>query len=385
MYHDYDGKGRVSLQIEEFSTVDLWIEPSKEEQILAATGISKKQIKRAGEILASDADSNGKSDAYAIVEKWRASHAYPLRAVHTVLTRNARAVNQWTFTSGRLKRMESIAFKLQRQQGKMDLNQMNDVAGCRAVLWQIGQVPRLIARLEKHFVSGGPFKPRLYDYIQLPKPDGYRGIHLAVQYQSKNPKHADWCGKRIEIQIRSTLQHAWATAVEAVDLFANEKLKLGQGNKSWARFFALASSTFARLENSSIVPGTPESDSERIEELRSLWLSLKVPHLLAGWVTAVGLSHSVEGAHYLLTVDTNQKTLNVTPFGPPYLAEATTAYAVAEAEDRRNPDRKSVLVAVDEIDQLKQAFPNYYADTRDFLKELRQALNDYSDLDSPIK
>jgi ppGpp synthetase/RelA/SpoT-type nucleotidyltranferase len=369
----------VSPQIEEFSTVDLWIEPSKEEQILAGTGISKKQIKRAGEILASDADSEAKSEAYAIVEKWRASHTYILRAVHTLLTGNARRINQWAFTSGRLKRMDSIAFKLQRQQGKMDLNQMNDVAGCRAVLWQVEQVPKLLARLEKHFVLGGPFKPRLYDYIQSPKPDGYRGIHLAVQYQSKNPKHVDSCGKRVEIQIRSTLQHAWATAVETVDLFANEKLKLGQGNKQWSRFFALTSSIFAKKEKSPPVPETPASDTELIEELRALWKALRVPHLLAGWMTAVGYASSpLPDANYLLTVDTNQRTLKITPFGPPYVIEANAAYAAVEEEDRDNPDRNSVLVSVDKIVDLKEAFPNYYADTRDFLKELREALKDYS-------
>ena len=102
---------------------------------------------------------------------------------------------------------------------------------------------------------------------------------------------------------------------------------------------------------------------------------------MAGWVTAVAHTTApLEGAHYLLTVDTRQGTLKITPFGPPYLAEANAAYAVAEAEDRDNLDRKSVLAAVDKITELKQAFPNYYADTRDFLKELREALNDYSDL-----
>ena len=277
--------------------------------------------------------------------------------------------------------MESIVFKLQQQQGKMDLTQMNDVAGCRAVLWQVEQVPRLVEKLNKIFAPDGPFKPKFYDYIEHPKPDGYRGVHIAIQYQSKNPRHASWCGQRVEIQIRSTLQHAWATAVETVDLFAHEKLKLGQGSKPWSRFFALASSAFASSEDSAIVPETPASENELIEELKDLWLSLKGPHLLAGWLMALGhTQHSVEGAHYLLTVDTESKTLRVTPFGPSYLAEATAKYAEVEAEDRQNPNRKSVLVAIDEIEKLREAFPNYYADTRDFIKELRDFLGDYSSL-----
>lgn len=382
MYHGYGGKAFVCRHVEDYAVIDLELEPSREEQILASNGLSRKQITNAGQVLASE--SENKSEAYRIVEQWRAAHSYPLRAIHTVLTRNARIVNRYALTSGRLKRMESIALKLKRQKGKMDLTQMNDVAGCRAVLWGIGEVPRVVARLEKIFVPSGPFKPRLYDYIQSPKPDGYRGIHLAVQYQSKNPAHASWRGKRVEIQIRSTLQHAWATAVEAVDLFANEKLKLGQGSQSWSRFFALASAVFAKHENSPPVPGTPESYSELIEaELRTLWRVLKVPHLLAGWLTAMAHTIPLEGAHYLLTVDTGNKTLKITPFGPPFLAQAMQAYAAAEQESRENPDQNSVLASVDDIENLKRAFPNYYADTRDFLNELREALDDYSDLSGP--
>jgi len=383
VYHDYDGKAVVSYQIEEFPIADLGIEPSGAEQALTAAKLSKKQVNRAGEIISGRLTANVDAvEAYQIVNEWRASHSYPLRVIHTLLTRNARLVNRYALTSARLKRMESIALKLRRQKGKMDLVQMNDIAGCRAVLWGIEEVPRLVARLETTFVKGGPFKPRLYDYIERPKPDGYRGIHMAVQYHSKNPVHASWLGQRIEIQIRSTLQHAWATAVETVDLFSNEKLKIGQGSKQWSRFFALASAIFAKKEKRPAVPETPTSDIEHIEELKILWKTLKVPHLLAGWITAIDAANPLHGAHFLLTVDISQRTLKITPFGPPYIIEANAAYAAVEEEDRDNPDRSSVLVSVDKIVDLKKAFPNYFADTVVFLRELREALNDYSDLKS---
>jgi hypothetical protein len=340
--------------------------------------LTKKQINRAGQILASESDP--KSEAYAIVEGWRASHSHPLRVVQAVLARSARSVNRFAVTSGRLKRMESIQLKLRRKE-RMDLIRMNDVGGCRAVLWNISEVPKLVARLQNIFIEGGPFKPRYYDYIQDPKPDGYRSIHIAVQYCAKRRSQADLSGRRIEMQIRSTLQHAWATAVETVDLFANEQLKLGRGSESWARFFALGSAMFAKRENSVPVPGTSDSITQLTDELRLLWMGLKVPHLLSGWVTAMNhIPPDVGGANFLLTVDSEKKEVKITPFGPDHLGQAIAAYASAEEEGRKNISLDSVLVSVDKLANLRTAFPNYYADTAEFLKALRESLNDYSDL-----
>jgi ppGpp synthetase/RelA/SpoT-type nucleotidyltranferase len=347
-------------------------------QTLAAVRLSKKQINHAGQILASESDP--KSEAYATVEEWRASHSYPLRVIQTVLARSAKSVNRFALTSGRLKRMESIQSKLRREE-RMDLIRMNDIGGCRAVMWNVTEVPKLVSKLQKIFIKDGSFKPRYYDYIQKPKMDGYRGIHIAVQYHAKRQSRAELFGRRIEIQIRSTLQHAWATAVESVDLFANEQLKFGRGSESWARFFALSSAMFARRENSPPVAGTPDSIAELTDELRLLWMGLKVPHLLSGWVTAMThISPHIEGANFLLTVDSEKKEVKITPFGPDYLSEALSAYAVAEEAARKNMSLDSVLVSVDKLADLQTAFPNYYADTADFLKELRESLNDYSDL-----
>jgi ppGpp synthetase/RelA/SpoT-type nucleotidyltranferase len=39
-----------------------------------------------------------------------------------------------------------------------------------------------------------------------------------------------WNRLWIEIQLRTSLQHAWATAVETVDAFTNENLKFGAGS-----------------------------------------------------------------------------------------------------------------------------------------------------------
>jgi len=44
---------------------------------------------------------------------------------------------------------------------------------------------------------------------------------------------------RIEVQFRSQLQRAWATALETAAIFLQQDLKAGQGDKRWLRFFVL--------------------------------------------------------------------------------------------------------------------------------------------------
>ena len=63
------------------------------------------------------------------------------------------------------------------------------------------------------------------DYINHPREDtGYRGIHLIYRYRSDRKKRA-WNGRKIEVQLRTKLQHAWATAVETIGAFKNMALK----------------------------------------------------------------------------------------------------------------------------------------------------------------
>ena len=64
------------------------------------------------------------------------------------------------------------------------------------------------------------------DYIDNPKVDGYRGYHLIGAFPDK-----DGDRRLIEIQVRTSIQHDWATALEIVDLFTGQALKSNQGKK----------------------------------------------------------------------------------------------------------------------------------------------------------
>src|SRR5438270_11039884 len=84
-------------------------------------------------------------------------------------------------------------------------------------------------------------------------------------------------GLRIEIQLRSRLQLAWATAVETVSTFTGQALKSNIGDDAWKRFFALMGSSIARREGTSIIPNTPESRNELRRELRDCSQQLEGP------------------------------------------------------------------------------------------------------------
>ena len=83
------------------------------------------------------------------------------------------------------------------------------------------------------------------DYIRNPKEDGYKSIHLIGKF-----KNSEGELRSIELQIRTKVQHSWATAVEIVDLFTNQSLKSNSGKTIWKDFFKHTSEQFALLENS---------------------------------------------------------------------------------------------------------------------------------------
>ncbi len=91
------------------------------------------------------------------------------------------------------------------------------------------------------------------DYIANPKTTGYRSVHLVYKYS--NEKNPAYNGLHVELQIRSKLQHAWATAVETLGTFLEQALKSSEGEKELLDFFALAGSAFAHLEGCPPVPG----------------------------------------------------------------------------------------------------------------------------------
>jgi hypothetical protein len=278
-------------------------------------------------------------------------------------------------TGARLKRMPAIRGKLLRK--RLTLSQIQDLGGCRAIMPDIQSVHELNDALKKNLRHN---IWREDNYILEPKEDGYRSHHLILSFNSKNSIEEKFKGRRIELQIRTKLQHAWATTVEAVGLFRGEGLKNHEGSPEWLRLFALVSAEFAEAEGCPLPPTSLDKQS-RVSEIRRLETELRavelLDHIRIGMHgTDNVLAPGFRPTHFLLRFDHAQQKVLVDPYDIP--RNAAKSYDNAEVLDNRqgNNSQTVVLVEVDKVENLKTAYPNYFGDVEEFRRQLLQITRD---------
>lgn len=341
-----------------------WVEPA----------FSKKQVNWAGRILVSEtAVEEDEEKAFQIINNWRASHSFPLNTFRQGLRHRAHEVDSAPLIAQRIKRLSSITYKLRRFPS-MNLVQMQDIGGCRAVVSNVAHVKELRKLYEdsdlKHHLA------RTDDYITQPKDSGYRSVHLIYRY--KSDRKETYNGLQIEMQLRSQLQHAWATAVETVGTFLQQSLKASRGSGEWLRFFALMGSALALREHTATVPATP-TKSELVEELREHAQRLDVRNSLEtyrGTLRTLGElgRDSIRGARYfLLDLRPSEGRLTITAYSGNELDQATTQYLHVE-RSLKGAGSEAVLVSVESVDSLRRAYPNYFLDTNVFLEAMQTAI-----------
>ena len=339
---------------------------------------SRSRVDRAGATLVNGTASHAeRRDALGVVSDWRALHGLPLNALEASLRSHVAAFGEQTFVAQRLKRLPAIAAKLRRSR-TMRLSRMQDIGGCRAVLADVADVPAASDDLERGFAPHDLL--RRYDYLAQPRRSGYRGIHLVYAYRPPDSAEAAHAGLRVEVQLRSRLQHAWATAVETVGAFSRQALKSSEGSGRWLRFFALMGTVLAQQEGQPPVPGTPTSASALRGELTQAATELDALARLDAYSRMLGIieGHVRNGRaryfHIYLEVLSDSARLRWNEYAQEERAEAIRAYEEVESAIERFPGAETVLVAVDSVDALRRAYPNYFADTRMFAAELKKAI-----------
>jgi ppGpp synthetase/RelA/SpoT-type nucleotidyltranferase len=332
---------------------------------------TKSQVDAAGIALTkTDLSLDEYDAALAVINNWRAAHSFPLNTFQIWLKRRSREVHPDSLVAQRIKRLASIDLKISRFPS-IRLSQMQDIGGCRAVVETIDQVNRIV---DLYKTSDLRHKlDHMDDYIQNPRNSGYRGVHLIYRYFSDRKE--SYNGLKIEVQLRSTLQHAWATAVETVGTFTRQALKSSLGEEAWLRFFALMGTAIALREKTPLVPGTPTSKHQLRRELLRYSRLLDVEgHLHTYGQALQTLESAPKRAHYyLLVLDPIGKTVRVTGYQSQNLHEATRDYLSIEREIA-NTGSDAVLVSVESLAALRRAYPNYFLDTHVFISAVKHAL-----------
>lgn len=212
---------------------------------------SRKRIRREAKVLRDwwhgpdSPPTDAITDAWIIVSDFRSTFQRPLDKVTIQLRRFVEdEVPGNVVVAQRLKRLPTILGKLGRQP-TMDITRMQDIGGCRAVLPSQPGVDRVLGRIGGHWKVTGVF-----NYVESPKPSGYRAIHTVVTRDDR----------MIEIQLRTQIQHEWAVAVERAGSRLGQSVKDGEGPADVLRYFQLASKAIALSES-----GEPADEELMVE------------------------------------------------------------------------------------------------------------------------
>lgn len=340
---------------------------------------SNGEIDRAGKALVENKkNTKAYRQGLEVVNNWRASHQYPMNTFVSTLHDRTRKYKN-AIIAQRLKRLPTIIKKVQRYPD-MRLSRMQDIGGVRAILDSLEEV----RELEDAYLRSGKLTHRLKqphkDYIASPKEDGYRGVHLVYEYNNtlaRNGLAASYKGLLVEIQIRTKLQHSWATAVEAMGAFMGESFKNGHGSADWREFFALASSVFALAEGCEPCPQHAGIEIiELYKRLRDIDAKIDaLQHLKSLSEAARRIQIHVESQkkrhlyYSIISLDLESRAVEVWAFRKDDFDKANKA--LADLEKRSGGKYDQVLVSVSSIISLKEAYPNYFLDIDDFVKRIQ--------------
>jgi hypothetical protein len=349
---------------------------------------SGKEIIKAGEKLLDvdliTKDSAAYLAAMDILSYWRFSHEGPLEIAFKLLQEVAQKKDKSTIFAKRLKRYVSIVAKLRRYE-KMKLKNMQDIGGCRAIVANEKRLLQLVRELRKKpQFKGRGGKIRSKDYVSNPKQDGYRGYHLIGNFGDGNDQ------KSIEIQVRTSLQHDWATALEIVDLFTGQALKSNQGNADWEVFFRYVSEQFAVMESihlfdtlskekkyaiyREVILGN-KNNIEACRRTQEYCSKLNVIARLQAFAYSLDiinarLSEVPVSGYALVEVNTEKKQVRSTLYSDDLNSEAEARYIELEKTAAIKPHLVVALVSTTAVGGIKEAYPNYFADSTDFVQHL---------------
>lgn len=231
---------------------------------------SKGRIDRAGRALRRDQAGEGaplsvseRRAEMAVVEDFRVLHRTPLltarMGLRSCIDREGLEAVELT---QRLKRMPTILDKLRRLP-TMKLSVMQDIGGCRAVFSTQAEIEHVLRRFTRNSLKRNKAEDTVRDYVTNPRSSGYRGVHVWTRYHDR----------RIEVQLRTELQHEWAKLVEDLVVLTGTDYKSGDGPKVVHEWLRRLSELYALIEAGR--PPGKKFDREYDALQRAAWAQLR--------------------------------------------------------------------------------------------------------------
>ena len=294
------------------------------------------------------------------LDAYRYKHIRPMDDIFDQLTNFKKQHPEFDIdVAERPKRLPSILGKLYRFP-TMQLSQIQDLAGVRLIVGDIDQLQQILPLLDEILPDY-----REKNRIKNPAPTGYRGVHRIFKRD----------GVYVELQIRTMLEHVWATSVETMDTLRGTAMKNGENDPAWVEFFQLLSSLFAMSEQMPVLDMHEGFDAfelvDRFQELEKKYKAVSRIESYAKTHFAKAGLEKYPDAYYILIVR-NGKSTSIS-----YYTEAQVGQAFADYESRErganNHDR--VLVSIDQVKKISEIYPNYFINLDKIAKVLRDLLD----------
>ncbi len=335
-------------------------------------GGSKGKVNRAGDNIRNDTAT---LDDLKTIEEWRAAHRAVLNTFQAIL--RTRTKGKAITVAQRHKRRRTIFDKLLRLPG-MQLARMDDIAGCRMIFKDITSLRKF--RNEFHQAR---FNHKLrhdidkYDYLLHPKSTGYRGIHDIYEYNVNSSEGKSLTGLYVEIQYRTKVQHAWATAVEIVGHITESQPKFQKGDQRYHEAMALASEILARAFEKSKGPFPEKTNIEILTRFQALDIELNLIQTLTGLTAA---DKFITKNNNTILIFGNDGLLTIKTF-----RDATDAMKELFRLENEQPEKDIVLVRAKTTDEVRFAFKNYFSDANEFVKLISSGINTLRQNEPPRK
>lgn len=176
--------------------------------------------------------------------------------------------------SGRTKSQASLAAKIKKTNHKyQDLSEITDLCGIRIITCYEDEIDQIAALIKTQFTID---ETNSVDKRKLLKAEsfGYSSLHLILEFPVNQPGNCSIVQCKIELQIRSLLQHAWAE-IEHSLVYKNKGSASYATRRQFSRLASLlefADAEFLRLRD------TSPAKTSLVPSLHSLSRKIRAPY-----------------------------------------------------------------------------------------------------------